>query len=122
VNQTAPGLSASILNQDGTVNSASNPAPRGSIVSFYGTGLGPMMPQLIDGYLAISTPYSTPVNAPSVSIGGQLATILYAGDAPTLPTGVFQINATIPQTVSPGQVSTSLTIGGVAAQTTVVVK
>jgi hypothetical protein len=30
-----------------------------------------------------------------VTIGGQPATILYAGDAPTLATGVFQINVRI---------------------------
>jgi hypothetical protein len=47
VAQTAPGLSPSIVNQDGTVNSGANPAPRGSIVSFYGTGLGPMMPNFL---------------------------------------------------------------------------
>jgi uncharacterized protein (TIGR03437 family) len=58
---TAPGLSPSILNQDGTLNTASNPAPRGSVVYFYGTGLGAMTPQLVDGNLAISTPYSMPV-------------------------------------------------------------
>jgi uncharacterized protein (TIGR03437 family) len=64
----APGFSPSILNPDGTLNTASNPAPRGSVVSFYGTGLGAMTPQLVDGNLAISTPYSMPVNSPSLSI------------------------------------------------------
>jgi len=54
---TALGFSPSILNQDGTINTAANPAPRGSIVSFYGTGLGQMTPQLNDGNLAVSTPY-----------------------------------------------------------------
>jgi uncharacterized protein (TIGR03437 family) len=104
---TAPGFSSSILNQDGTVNTAANPAPRGSIVSFYGTGLGQMIPQLPDGALAIATPYSTPVNPPILTIGGQPATILYAGDAPGFPTGVFQINATIPTTINPGPASVS---------------
>ncbi len=102
---TALGFSPSILNQDGTVNTASNPAPRGSIVSFYGTGLGAMNPQLADGNLAISTPFSTPINPPTVTIGGQPAQILYAGDAPGFPTGVFQINATIPANITPGAAS-----------------
>ncbi len=78
VTAVAPGLSQPILNQDGTLNSAANPAPRGSIISLYGTGLGAMSPQPLDGYLAISTPYSMPINAPVVSIGGQPATLQYA--------------------------------------------
>ena len=39
----------SILNQDGTVNSASNPAPVGSYVSVYATGEGQTNPAGIDG-------------------------------------------------------------------------
>lgn len=106
VASTAVGFSPSILNQDGTVNSATNPAPRGSVVSLYGTGLGRMTPQLNDGNLAISTPFSAPTNSPTVIIAGQPAQILYAGDAPTLPTGVFQINAVVPM-VNPGAASVS---------------
>jgi uncharacterized protein (TIGR03437 family) len=119
---TAVGFSPSILNQDGTLNTTANPAPRGSIVSFYGTGLGKMTPQLNDGSLAISTPYSTPLNSPTVTIGGQPAQILYVGDAPTLPTGVFQINATIPANINPGQSTVSLAIAGASTQTTLAVK
>lgn len=122
VTQTAPGLSPSIVNQDGTLNSSTNPAPRGSIVSFYGTGLGQMTPQLNDGYLAISTPYSTPVNAANMTIGGQPTSILYVGDAPTLPTGIFQINVTVPTTTNPGINPVALTIGGSSAQAAVAVK
>jgi uncharacterized protein (TIGR03437 family) len=118
----APGLSPPILNQDGTLNSSANPAARGSIVSLYGTGLGNTMPQLLDGYLAISTPYSTPTNTPSVAIGSQPASILYAGDAPTLATGVFQINAAVPTTITPGPQPVSLAIAGSSSQVTVFVK
>lgn len=109
--QAAPGLSTPALNQDGTLNGTANPAPRGSIVSLWGTGLGPMTPQLFDGYLAISTPYSAPVNLPTVNIGGQPAAILYAGDAPFLPTGIFQINASIPTNINPGAAAISVTTG-----------
>jgi uncharacterized protein (TIGR03437 family) len=118
----APGFSQSIVNQDGTLNSSINPAPRGSTVTFYGTGLGRMTPQLADGYLAIATPYSTPVNPYSMTIGGEPATVLYAGDAPGLSTGVFQINATIPSNISPGAETVALSIGGASAQVTIAVK
>jgi hypothetical protein len=53
----------------------------------------------------------------------QPATIVYSGDAPTLPTGVFQINAVVPPS-SPGAAAVSVgTIGGTvtARQVTVTV-
>ena len=122
ITATAPGLSSPILNQDGTLNSAANPAPRGSIISLYGTGLGLSSPQLGNGYLAVSTPYSMPVNPVTIAIGGQSSTVLYAGDAPTLPSGVFQVNATIPSGINSGPASVSLEIGGSSTQVIVAVK
>ena len=37
---SAPGIFAGIANQDGSLNSPANPAPRGSIVTLYATGGG----------------------------------------------------------------------------------
>jgi uncharacterized protein (TIGR03437 family) len=68
---------ASVVNEDGTLNSASNPAGRGSIITLFGTGEG-----------VTGLPFS-------VSIGGYMATILYAGPAGNYP-GMFQINAQVP--------------------------
>jgi uncharacterized protein (TIGR03437 family) len=57
VAQTAPGVftvdgtHAAALNQDGSINSATNPAAPGSIVSVYATGLGPISPAQADGTL-----------------------------------------------------------------------
>ena len=48
INGHQPGPGA-ILNQDGTLNSASNPAEKGSIISIWGTGLGVTDPPSIDG-------------------------------------------------------------------------
>jgi uncharacterized protein (TIGR03437 family) len=130
---TAPGLftvhssgsgQGAILNQDGSINSSTNPAPRGSIISLFGTGEGAMMPQLYDGALAISTPFSSPLNPVSVMIGGQPAAVLYSGDAPTLPSGVFQINARIPANTNPGPSSVLVKVGlsSTTEQVTVAVK
>jgi hypothetical protein len=47
----APGIFTTILNQDSSVNSPSNPAARGSIVSVYMTGVGALSPPLADGVL-----------------------------------------------------------------------
>jgi uncharacterized protein (TIGR03437 family) len=85
-----------ILNQDGSVNGPLNPARRGTIVSLFGTGAGLMFPALPDGALVISTPYSKPNVPVTVKINGIDAEVLYAGAAPTLPTGAFQINVRIP--------------------------
>ncbi len=41
---TVDGVYAAALNQDGTVNSADHPAPVGSIISVWATGLGPIDP------------------------------------------------------------------------------
>jgi uncharacterized protein (TIGR03437 family) len=42
---------AAAQNQDGTINSAANPAAAGSIVTVYATGLGPITPTQPDGSL-----------------------------------------------------------------------
>jgi len=41
---TIDGVHAAALNQDGTINSADHPAPVGSIISVWATGLGPIDP------------------------------------------------------------------------------
>jgi uncharacterized protein (TIGR03437 family) len=48
---TADGTHAAALNQDGTVNSAANPAAPGSTVTIFATGLGPISPPQADGAL-----------------------------------------------------------------------
>jgi uncharacterized protein (TIGR03437 family) len=131
--QTAPGVftlddsgegQGLILNQDGSINTSANPAPRGSTISLFGTGEGAVMAQLYDGSLVISTPFSTPVNPVSVTIGGQPAADLHASDAPSLPSGVFEITATVPTNITPGPAIVLVTVGSktTTQQVTVAVK
>lgn len=49
---TTDGTHAAALNQDGTLNSAANPAALDSTVTIFATGLGPIDPPLADGMLA----------------------------------------------------------------------
>jgi uncharacterized protein (TIGR03437 family) len=49
---TTDGTHAIALNQDGTLNSAANPAALDSTVTIFATGLGPIDPPLADGALA----------------------------------------------------------------------
>lgn len=87
---------AAALNQDGSVNSATNPAQPGSIVSLFGTG--EVFESGADGTIATgSAPLSQPDNRFQVfdSFGNEL-TLLYAGAAPGLIDGVFQLNVQLP--------------------------
>lgn len=102
---TASGLGsgqASAVNADGTVNSSTNPAPAGSVISLYGTGLGQTTPAGVDG--ALATVLAVPNLPVSVLIGGLPAYVIYAGSAPGLVEGAFQINARIPPLAPSGSV------------------
>jgi uncharacterized protein (TIGR03437 family) len=130
---SAPGLwtadssgsgQGAILNQDGSINSSAHPAARGAIVSLFGTGDGLESPQLPVGSLVLSTPFPTPANPVTVMVGGQPADVLYAGGAPQLVSGVFQINVRIPESASAGNVPVSVLIGssGATRQVTISVQ
>ena len=63
---------------------------------------------------AVSAKYgdaTRPVADVKVTIGGQPATISYAGEAPGLVSGVIQINAMIPGNINSGPQQVVLTIG-----------
>ena len=125
VTAAAPGLftanasgtgQGSILNQDQSINSSSNPAAAGSIVVLYATGEGLTDPPGVDGRPAVGV-YPTPVAAVSVDIGGLPATVKYAGAAPGYVAGVLQINAQMSPNVPAGNaVPVHVTIGGVTSQ------
>jgi len=74
---------AAVLNHDGTVNGASNPAPRGTVISVYMTGTGALMPAIADGSLRpVTAPYPTTVQKISAQIGYGIALVIFAGQAP----------------------------------------
>jgi uncharacterized protein (TIGR03437 family) len=87
-----PALAA--LNQDGTVNSRSNPARAGSIVSLFGSGLGPLSPGLTSGGLS-PIPPAAPLSQSSLFRACAGCEILYLGSAPGLSTAVVQANVRI---------------------------
>ncbi len=91
--------SAAALNQDQTLNTAGNPAKIGSYVTLYATGVGFAGLGAAD---SVATTASPLVALPSVTIGGQNATVQCAGTAPGEVVGVLQINVQIPAGVSPG--------------------
>ncbi|HXK03136.1 MAG TPA: IPT/TIG domain-containing protein [Verrucomicrobiae bacterium] len=84
------------LNQDGSINSADQPAAAGSVVTLYATGVGQMSPPGIDGSVVSADNLPVPVLPVSVQIGGLGAQVLYAGGAPGIVEGVIQVNVRIP--------------------------
>lgn len=103
------------LNEDGTLNSAANAAPRGSIVILYATGEGALSPPLGDGQPAGASP-SFPVLPVSLRIGDYPADILYAGSAPGFA-GLMQVNARVPGGFAPtGILPVVLQVGTNASQ------
>jgi uncharacterized protein (TIGR03437 family) len=121
----APGLftmssvglgQGAILNQDHTLNTPQNPAFRGSIVVLFATGGGQTDPPGQNGVL---TPIPPPglLQDVSVTIDGLPAEIMYSGGAPTLVSGVIQVNARVPAEARKGDdVPIGLTIGGQSSQ------
>ena len=113
--QTGVGQGA-ILNQDSSLNSAGNPAAKGSVIFMTGGGQTSIPGR--DGELVpLTQPFPTLVGDVSVTIGGMPAQLVYTGAAPGLVWGVVQINVFVPEglTVS-GDVELEVTIAGVASQ------
>lgn len=91
-----------VLNQDGSVNSAANPAARGTIVQIFGTGEGQTNPAGEDGKVALGPVLPKPVQPVTVTIGGQTAPVIYAGAAPSAVAGLLQVNARIAANAATG--------------------
>ena len=104
-----------IQNEDFSLNTADNPSPRGRVVILYGTGEGQTNPPGVSGRLATAV-FPKPVLPVSVTIGGRTADVLYAGAAPSLVAGLFQINAKIPEDLSPGAQEVTVTVGAARSQ------
>ncbi|MBY0507460.1 MAG: putative Ig domain-containing protein [Bryobacteraceae bacterium] len=108
-----------ILNQDSSVNSATNPADRASIVSLYLTGLGQTTPASVDGQV-VST-IANLVIPVSATINGVAAEVLYGGNAPGLVPGIAQVNVRIPTAALSGANVIRVTSGGVTSSGNVTV-
>jgi len=140
---TSPGLftassngagQAVAVNQDNTINSSSNPAPIGSVITLYGTGQGQVSPLVPDGAAAPLSPLATTVAVPTsdgktcttsqpsmcVAIGSSFGDVQFSGLAPGY-IGLWQINVKIPQGIAPGgAVSIRVLINGSPSNTVTV--
>jgi uncharacterized protein (TIGR03437 family) len=105
------GLAAA-LNEDGSLNAPSNPAKRGTVVSLFGTGGGVMSPAGVTGGFWPANPLSRIALSVEIQICGGRAPVLYAGSAPGLISGVFQINFRVPDDRQPTQPQSTSACGG----------
>jgi uncharacterized protein (TIGR03437 family) len=97
-----------MINQDGTLNSQGNPAPPGTIVTFYATGLNNTAPPLATG--AIATGAASLAFAGQLEVPGAVGEITYAGAAPGFLGGLTQINLRVSASGPHGQTGLSLTV------------
>ncbi len=114
-NDSGHGLGI-FVKSNGTIVSASNPADRGTTVTFYAAGLGAVSPAAAPGQPgAVREPLNRTVRAPRVYFDSYSATVTYSGLAQGL-SGRYQVNVTVPAALSPAtNISVSLTIGGFAS-------
>jgi uncharacterized protein (TIGR03437 family) len=85
-----------IMNQDGTLNSAGNPAPVGSVIVLYATGAGLLSPAGQDGAVVTADSLPRVILGVSAEVGGQPAEVQYAGGGPGIVEGIIQVNLRIP--------------------------
>ena len=121
---------AVVANQDFSLNTPTNPAKRGSVITIYATGQGFVPGAPPDGNLPQGL-VTTPANPRIIMNGlfldeivpgtgdpanGQF--VLFSGLSPSFP-GIWQINVQIPMTIPPGaQVIIAIIQQGIASATT----
>jgi uncharacterized protein (TIGR03437 family) len=101
---SSPEANPTVINQDGTINSLLNPAPGGSIVTFWVTGFQSSFAPLADGQVATVANNDACALARGCTMTAQTVayfhlgsfsiptTVLYAGAAPGMVAGVTQFN------------------------------
>jgi uncharacterized protein (TIGR03437 family) len=105
--QSGGGIGA-ILNQDNSYN-LQKPAQPGEIVQIFGIGGGQTTPPSVGGRLQTGeATYNLPMQA---FLDGVEVETIYAGPAPGLVEGVFQINLRLPEDLLSGQVPITIYFG-----------
>jgi amidase len=107
-----------VINADGTRNSSTNAAKKGSSISFFVTGeglitaTGNVLP--IDGRLA-SAPLQSPLAQVIVGVDNAGVTLLYAGALPG-SAGIMQVNAQLDPNSASGTLNLVVEVGGQFSQ------
>jgi uncharacterized protein (TIGR03437 family) len=132
---TSPGIfttgngtgQGAILNFDYSVNSSSHPAAAGTVIQVYMTGEGQLSPTGVTGSVTCSAGCSSvgqipvPLLPVAAKINNQPATITFYGEAPSLVSGVMQVDILIPPNTPSGPNSLVITVGSNSSQSGVTV-
>ena len=136
VTPAAPGIftalasgagQAAVLNASGGVNGPANPAAAGGTIVIYMTGEGQTLPAGVTGKVTtVNTSSSGPLTPqplvpPTVTIGELPATVTFYGEAPGLVSGALQINAVVPNGLSPGSQPLVVSFGSADSQSGVTI-
>jgi len=100
-NQTGQGQGHIYVEPGNILAGSSTPATAGDVLTMYCTGLGAVTQPVTAGSAAPSQPLAYTAGTVSVTIGGQPATVSFAGLAPGFA-GLYQINAKVPSGVPTG--------------------
>lgn len=97
--------------------SATRAVKPGEFITIYCTGLGAVSNPPAPGTAASNNPLSHTLTTPKVTIGGEEATVSFAGLSPGY-VGLYQVNAQLPADASGGNaVAVQLSIAGVKSNT-----
>jgi uncharacterized protein (TIGR03437 family) len=100
---TPLGTDSIATNQDNSLNATNNPAPRGSTVTLWGTGLGKLSYAVGTGSAAPNPPAGYTGNY-TCTLGGLVTNASFAGWTPS-SVGLAQFNVSIPVGTPSGAVS-----------------
>lgn len=117
MDSTGTGQGAVLIAPGAQLAGPGTPVSRGSYISIFCTGLGAVTNQPATGAAALGSPLSWSVTTPTVSIGGVTSTVIFSGLAPGF-VGLYQVNALVPSSISPGNtVPVFLSVGGATSNT-----
>jgi len=103
------------LHQDGTVNSATNAASAGTVIILFATGEGAVNPVGVDGLISTSRFIHVPVLPVSMTIGGKIAQVLYAGSSPGSVGGLMEVEVMVPAGAGTGSQAVVLKVGAASS-------
>ncbi len=113
------GGQAAALNQDYSLLTTGNPAPRGTYIMLYATGEGQTNPEGVDGLQASLVDVNAlprPLLTVTATVGGRPANVWFAGGAPGYA-GLLQANVLVPADAPiGGAVAVALQVGEAVTQ------
>ena len=117
VDQSGTGAGAIIVvkpNGDQFLSSPAAPASAGDVLAIFCSGLGAVTPPVAAGSAAPVSPLARTVNTVTATIGGQPASVAFAGLAPGFA-GLYQVNVAVPAGITGDSVPIVLTVANASS-------